>query len=87
MGMNMTYVAEAAGTTQLFIAGVNAVMEQKGITKLALSKSSGVSIRAIRQLLNNNAATCTLNTADAIAEALGTSTIELLKRGKRTTTL
>lgn len=81
--MEMTHVSESAGTTKLFVAGVNEMMQRKSVTKRWLSEQSGVSLRAIRQLLNNKSASCTLMTTDAIAEALGTTTFEILRKGKR----
>jgi transcriptional regulator with XRE-family HTH domain len=72
-----TYL-EPADTMEAFLDAVKAKMKREGITKVELAKRLGIHETAIGKRLNGKAGNCTFQTADEIATALGTTTIELL---------
>ena len=69
------------GSFEVFSEAVDALMREKGINNEALSKEAQVSISTIRKIRLKEV-NCTIGTADIIANALGTTLIDILKKRK-----
>jgi transcriptional regulator with XRE-family HTH domain len=65
-------------TMEAFVEAVKAKMKRDGITQVELANRLGVHKSAITQKLQGKGGNCSFRTADEIARALGTTTIELL---------
>lgn len=76
---DMAISLQPTQTMDVFIDAVKARMDEKGITQIELAKRLGVSKATVNQRLLKNAGNCSFKTADEMAAALGTTTIELLK--------
>lgn len=61
---------------------IKQIMEQHGVTILALVDSTRLSSRTIRKARTDMIGTCTLNTLETIARALGCSVKDLFEEVK-----
>ncbi len=68
---------------ELFIRAVRDRMTERRITGVSLSAKARISRAGLSELLNGRGGSCSLATADAIASALETTTIDLLLTGAR----
>lgn len=59
------------------------MMEQKGVTETQLAKSWGRTIQQVNQFLLGKNGNPSLRTCDQLAEALDSSTLEILSLGLR----
>ncbi|WP_436716555.1 helix-turn-helix transcriptional regulator [Roseiconus lacunae] len=81
----MRNVSDAPSPTMLlFIDGVNELMARRGVSKSELSRRTNIDVAALRRTLNGRGGSCQFSTADKIADALGTSTFDLIEAGKNT---
>ncbi len=72
-----TYLAPS-DTMEAFLFAVKAKMKRDGITQVELANRLGIHKTAVGTKLNGRGGNCTFQTADEIAHALGTTTLELL---------
>lgn len=68
-------------TMHAFIQAVKIRMDEKGMTWTRLAAITGKDRAGLYRSINGQGGSCTFATADAIAEALGTTTIDLIKQG------
>lgn len=68
-------------TMHAFIVAVKHRMEEQHITLTRLAAVTGRDRAGLHRSINGQGGSCTFATADAIAEALGTTTLELIQSG------
>lgn len=68
-------------TMHAFIVAVKRQMSERGITMKGLASMAGRDRAGLHRSISGQGGSCTFATADAIAEALGTTTLELIQQG------
>lgn len=76
--IEMATTLAPSDTMQAFIGAVKSRMEEQGVSGAELSRRLGVAHPTISAILNGRGGSCSFATADRIAEALGTTTLDLL---------
>lgn len=65
-------------TMVIFVDRVNAILEEREMSKSELARQCGLDPSTLRKIINGRGGSCTFATADRIAGSLGTSVIDIL---------
>ncbi len=76
----MSNYLAASDTMTVFVDAVKKKMASEGITQAALAERIGVSRPVVARFLTKRGGNCSFQTADKIASALDTTTLDLLVR-------
>lgn len=82
MSTEMPTYAPPSDSMQVFIVAVKAKLDELNISQNELARRSSMQSTHVSKLLRGQLGNCTLSKCDAIASALGTTTIDLLNSAR-----